>query len=255
MVAIIRLRHVAACSAALLVALVWSSLNAMTITPVVIDMTSIGRESTAAINVWNGEARPLPIEIVVFRLELDENAEQERTLAGDEWLVFPPQALIPPGRTQVFRIQWLGEPELPASQSYIFSVNQLPVQLPEGTSAIQLVYNFAVPVSVAPPAGEPQLRLAELSLQRNEEGVVNPVLLVENSGNVHGYLSGATLDLTLRDASGAEVWSTSLQAREVGNLSGLGLIQPGKRRRFVLPVELPESGTRLEGGIRYVGRR
>ena len=82
-------------------------------------------------------------------------AKPSSLAAGDEFLVFPPQAVVPAGATQSFRIQWVGEPNIQKSQSYMFSVNQLPVKRKAGESGVQVVFNFGVIVSVAPPACSP----------------------------------------------------------------------------------------------------
>ena len=53
------------------------------------------------------------------------------------FLVVPPQALMPPGATQNFRIQWVGEPQLCESQSYM-----LPVELPANVTQVQASLDF-----------------------------------------------------------------------------------------------------------------
>ena len=70
--------------------------------------------------------------------------------------VFPAQAVIEPGRTQTFRVQWAGGP-IDRGKSYYVTVAQAPVTLPAGQSAIQVLYNFQVLVSVAPPQAQANL--------------------------------------------------------------------------------------------------
>lgn len=231
--------------------------RAVTVTPVVIDMESVGRRATAQINVVNDWASPVPVEIGVERIELTEDGEPQGTPAADDFLVFPPQALIPPGRTQVFRIQYLGEPDIPESRSYIFSVRQLPVALPEGVSGIQILFNFVVVVSVAPPGAEPELAVAAAEPVVDErDGKVKVALTVENRGRGHGYLSRSELSLRYLDPqSGEEIWSASWTDRDMRQIVGVGLLQPGKRRRFLLPIELPRPGGRLEADVVHVGGR
>ena len=60
------------------------------------------------------------------------------------------QAMIQPGQTQTFRVQYVGDPDLARSKHYYVTVAQLPVQMPQGQSAIQILYNFQVLVSVSP---------------------------------------------------------------------------------------------------------
>ena len=73
--------------------------------------------------------------------------------------MFPPQAVVPAGGTQTFRIQWVGEPNIQKSQSYMFSVNQLPVKRKSQDSGVQVVFNFGVIVSVAPPGAQSGMSL------------------------------------------------------------------------------------------------
>ena len=118
--------------------------NAMAVTPIVLDIGTTGNTNHAQISVLNDGAKPLPVEIIVSRIELNESGEMDAKPAADEFLIFPPQALVRPGATQVFRLQWVGDPQLKRSQSYSFSVNQVPVKMPEGKSGVQVVFNFGV---------------------------------------------------------------------------------------------------------------
>ena len=144
--------------------------RAMSVTPIVIEMVSTGRHSKATIRVVNDGSKKLPVEIVVSRVELGPEGERKETPAGDEFLIFPPQALVAPGATQTFRIQWVGDPVIAKSQTYIFSVNQVPVKMPKGISGVQLVFNFATVVNVAPPEGVASLELvrAEIDAGNND---------------------------------------------------------------------------------------
>src|SRR3546814_13905099 len=47
-------------------------------------------------------------------------------------VVFPAQAVIQHGQSQVFRVQYVGDAELDKSRHYYVTVAQLPVQLPQG---------------------------------------------------------------------------------------------------------------------------
>ncbi len=227
----------------------------MTVTPVVIDMESVGRAATSQIRVINTWETPVAVEITVERVELDEQGQPQTTPAEEDFLVFPPQAAIPPGRTQIFRIQYLGEPDLAQSRSYLFGVRQLPVELPEGRSGIQVLFNFLVVVSVAPPGARPELRVVAAEPVVAADGGVQVALTVENTGRGHGYLSRVLLSLRYYDADGALVWSERFSPEEMARLVGVGLLQPGKRRRFLIPIQLPAPGGRVEAEVMDAGRR
>ena len=128
---------------------------AMSVSPIVIDLSVTGRNARNQISVINTLTYDLPVEINVSEVYVDENGvTSTKDVGEDNFMIFPPQALIKPGATQVFRVQWVGEP-IDESKSYIFSVAQLPVELDKGVSGIQLLYNFQVVVNVAPLQGKP----------------------------------------------------------------------------------------------------
>ena len=142
--------------------LLGTAANAMSVSPITLDL-SAGGKSSGQITVINDGAIALPVEIIISRMEMDESGKSTTKPAGDELLLFPPQALIAPGATQSFRVQWVGDPQIKQSQSYIFSVNQVPVKMPKGTSGVQVVFNFATIVNVAPAIGKSEINLISAS--------------------------------------------------------------------------------------------
>ena len=227
---------------------------AMSVTPIVFDMDAAGRGSRTQLSVTNTATGDIPVAISVFEATLSPAGEVTTVPADDDFLIFPFQALIGPGETQVFRVQYVGDPDLQKSKSYIFSVAQQPVALPEGVSGIQILYNFEAVGSVAPMSGEAALDFVSTELTTNEKGDRRAALTVRNPSNVHTYLSGTRIELTARDAGGNVAWSETWRPQDVAQSVGVGLVQPGKERRFVLPFDLPEGGSTLEAKIRYLGR-
>ncbi len=219
--------------------------KAMSVTPIVTEMAATGRTSKASITVVNDGKKKLPIEIIVYRVELGLNGEQSRKREEQEFVVFPPQALIAPGATQTFRIQWVGKPDIAKSQSYIFSVNQVPVKMPKGKSGVQLVYKFGTVVNVAPAVGEPSIKLLKSEVAKDPKGVRKPAVTVVNRSNVHARLSDATIKLS---GSG---WSKTLSPEYLQQRLGVGLVQPGKKRRLLLPVEVPANVSKVSASVSY----
>lgn len=217
---------------------------AMSVTPVVLDLAASGTKADQIIVVNDG-ATVLPVEIVISRLEIDENGKTSAKPAADEFLLFPPQALIPPGGTQNFRVQWVGDPQITASQSYIFSVNQVPVQMPKGQSGVQVVFNFATVVNVAPATGRAGLDLVSAGVGKDDQGKLRPAVTVKNPGNIHAKLTDATIKLS----GGA--WSQTLRPEQLRQVMGVGLVQPGKTRRFLLPLDLPAGVSQVTASVDY----
>lgn len=219
---------------------------AMTVQPVVLDLTTSGRGMSQVITVENTFATPLPVEMRVEDLILDETGVKGAGKDSGDLAVFPPTALIPPGQTQTFRVQWVGDPDIKASKHYYVTVAQLPVQLPEGQSAIQILYNFQVLVSTAPANSRHELKLVRSEIGKNDKGEPIPVLYVENTGAAHGYLSRGSLRLTAKDATGRTVLQRTLPGPEIQQVIGFGLIGANQTRRVSAPIVLPTESVSLE---------
>lgn len=233
---------------ATMIAWAGSPARAMSVSPTHIEMTSAGSGSRTQIVVQNDSDAPLPVEAVIKQLSVDENGVQKTSDGSQNFLVFPPQTMIPAGGTQVFRVSWVGEPMLRASESYVITIAQLPVKMQTKPNQVQVVMAFGVVINVAPPEGSAALRLVGSDVARGKDGKNNLVVTVENPANVHALLPKATIHLA------ANGWSKTLTPQQLEQLVGIGLVQPGKRRRFVLHVPLPANVSRVEAKLNYPGR-
>lgn len=220
--------------------------NAMTVQPVVINLQTSGRGMTQVITVENTFSTPLPVELTVQELKLTEDGVSLTGVDPGDLLVFPPQALIQPGQTQTFRVQYVGDPDLAASKHYYITVAQLPVKLPEGKSAIQILYNFQVLISIAPAGHKPSISVASTSIGRNAAGKPVPLLMVRNASVAHGYLSDGRLRIVERDAAGNEIFRRTMSGPEIQQTIGFGLIGANQERRVTVPVELPSAEGSVE---------
>lgn len=249
-----RRMRVAAAAAAAFALLAAVSAWAMTVQPVIVDLKPGGRGMSATVSVQNTFTTPLPIGISIQSLAFDETGVKPTGKDPGDLIVYPPQALIPPGQTQTFRVQWAGDPQLAESKHYYVTVAQLPVKLPEGQSAIQILYNFQVLVNVGATTGKAQLsvagsgvKLAEVKPPPGEtaKGPLakqpEPEIVVRNDGPNYGYLSRATIEITQTDASGKEIFDKTLNPQEIQQTLGFGLIGPQTERRLVIPVALPSA--------------
>lgn len=229
--------------------------DAMTVQPVVIDLQTQGRAMSQVITVENTFANPLPVELRIEELTFDDNGLVGTGHGSDDILVFPPQALIQPGQTQTFRIQYVGDPALARSRHFYVTVAQLPVQLPQGQSAIQILYNFQVLVSIAPAGATPNLAITAATVGHNAEGHPVPMLTLTNDSPAHGYLSQGRLRIVEKDASGREIFRRILPGPEIQQTIGFGLVGAGQTRRVAIPVELPSEGGTVEAQFTPESRR
>jgi fimbrial chaperone protein len=222
------------------------SASAMTVQPVVVDLQTSGRDMSQVVTVQNTSPTALPVELRVDELSVDNNGVHSTGHDSGDLLVFPPQAIIQPGQAQAFRIQWVGDPALAKSRHFYVTVAQLPIQLPQGQSSIQILYNFQVLVSVAPPGVKPDLKIVGAEIGKDSAGKPVPVITVNNDSPAHGYLSHGRLRIVEKDASGHGVFEKTIPGPEIQQIIGFGLIASGQTRRIQIPLILPVEGGSLE---------
>jgi P pilus assembly chaperone PapD len=219
--------------------------SAMSVSPIHIELKSAGSKSRAQVIVRNDSSAPLPVEAVLNRLNVDINGKSQASQVSSDFLVFPPQTLIRPGASQVFRITWVGEPLLDSSRSYQLTFSQIPVRLQQPKNRVQVVMAFGVVINVAPPRGQAGLDLVDVGIARNRDGQRNPVITVRNPSRVHALLPQAKIRLA------GQGWSKTLSPAFLDQKVGIGLVQPGKSRRFILPVSVPSNVSKLGASITF----
>ena len=227
----------------------YQAAHAMTVQPVVIDLQTAGRQMSQTITVENTFATPLPVELTVQELDLTTEGVKQTGKDPGDLLVFPPQTIIAPGQTQTFRVQYVGDPALAKSKHYYVTVAQLPIKLPEGQSAIQILYNFQVLISVAPLGVKPKIEVQSAEATPGAGGKTYATVTMVNQSPAHGYLSNGHLRIVEKDKSGAQVFSKSLSGAEIQQTMGFGLIGGGQTRRVAVPVELPSTDGTVEASF------
>lgn len=241
--------------AALLLALgVTTAAYAMRVSPMVIEMSSAGSDSAARIEVQNLNQGPLAYEVRIFRLTYDQQGNATETPADGDFLLFPPQGTLPPGARQVMRLQWVGQPDIAASQSYYVSVNQLPVQLDpaaagsDSSGQLQVVYHMKALVVVAPPGATPMVeasaaRAIDYQPPAAEDGAALPPkvpgveVTLKNSGRRHAMMAGLRWVISGKGVDGQPVEQIYSQ-EQLNRLVGVGYLAPlDGVRTFQLPVD------------------
>lgn len=218
---------------------------AMSVTPVVIDLQTSGRQMTELVTIENTYSRPIILEMRVERAEYSDDGVQGTGEESDDLLVFPPQTIIPPGESQAIRIQYVGDPDLAQGKHYFVTVAQLPVELPEGETVVQLLYNFQVVVGINPPEQRANISVDSAEISIEGDGQPRLVLVLSNDSAAYGYLSGGALKIVQRDAAGAEVYERTLTGEQIAQEIGFGLVGAGQTRRLATPIVLP----RAEGAV------
>ena len=246
----------AAIAFALTLGLVSAAYAAMTVQPVVLDLRMVGRTTGGQIRVENTGTTPLPVEIRLLEanLRLDSVGASDRLT--DDLVAIPSQAIIPPGATQAFRIQYVGDPQGPTSRHYYAEVAQTPVAVTGGQSTIQVLYNFQAMVNVASAVGgNPALSIESAEIVHpTAAGPARIAFTVHNAGQNYGYISNSSVTLVQRSRTGQELFRRTLSGTDIQQMIGFGLVGPNTSRKFVAPIDLPSGdGTaevRMSGSSR-----
>lgn len=112
---------------------------------------SAAKGEVASITVRNNEGQPMPIQVSVVRREGSGESETTRPADGD-FVIFPPQAMIQPDASQVFRVQYRG-PQVSGDPARYFAIfTRIPLAIAQGQSVDGLAVNIAyrIGVDVAP---------------------------------------------------------------------------------------------------------
>ena len=222
---------------------------ALLVQPVVIRMDSSGAHASAAITVINDRNTPDTVEISLAKLSLPQKGAPVLTPdKGDDFLIFPPIATVAPGKTQVFRIRWVGEPVLAQALTYMFTTSEVPVDQAKG-SGVQLVYAIQSLVTVTSSNLKADVEAVAATRAvhafpgndgkpaRTEAGLN---VTFANTGEDVALLSDYVIKLEI---AGAHPWSTTIASSDVSKYVGLGLLAPDSKRELFMSVpDVPASG-------------
>ena len=241
--------------------LVMSAAWAMRVSPMVSELTTTGAGSAARIEVGNVGGAALPFETMITRMEIDANGDIVETPADEDFLVFPPQGLVPVGGRQVVRVQWIGEPTIESSHAYYLWVKQLPVAtdptVPEsgGALSVQVLYTMKALIVVAPPGAQPKIEIVSATPAMvtpptpdvdpslsGSEAPAAPVaepgveIVVTNSGKRYALMSGATWIVEGTDKAG-QSFRREYSSDDISQTIGVGYLAPlGGKRTFKVPT-------------------
>lgn len=213
---------------------------------------------SVAIRARNTSQKPMTLELEIARRHVDKNGVQTRTPADNDFIAIPPQAVVPPLGSQVFRLQSLPTGGI-ESKSYFVTVHQLPVKLddiPGGGAQLQMVFAFDVAVHTVPPGAEAKPVLISAGLSQttiappkeaaapaNDRGdsadrieVPAVEITLKNAGTKYLYLQNLDFVASGTDQSGAKVNLPSWDQTAIIDAAGVTLVEPGAERTFKLPL-------------------
>jgi fimbrial chaperone protein len=243
-------RQVCACALfSILIGLPLSGAQALSVTPISGELSDSGPNNKITLRAMNDGAQPVPVEIITTKLTLAEDGTQTAMPVKGKFLIYPPQATIAPAKSQAFHVQWLGDPNLKASETYILNVAQLPIQMDKKKSGIQMISHFTVVVNVSPSNVKPDISVIKTEIANVPPLSRVPVITIANTGNGHALLGEAS-SISLSNGK----WTKTLSKEEILKVFGMGLVQPKSKRRFVMAIPIPPEVSKYDVHIE-VGKK
>lgn len=234
---------------------------------------------SSALRVRNSSASTVTVEIEVAERFVDENGVQTRKPADDDFLLFPPQAIVAPSSLQVFRMQPIGA-STTQSKSYFVTVRQVPVQLPdiEGEGArLRVVFAFDSAVHVVPKGAKPEPVLVSAAPSRMEMEIPTEEFKTEsngsqtrimkkvevpaaeftmrNDGNKYYYLQYLQFSGSFTDEQKGQVKLPDWTQDDILKAIRVSLVTPGSTRKFKLPLAETDKPTAITATAKLVSER
>ncbi|WP_193165751.1 fimbria/pilus periplasmic chaperone [Microbulbifer hainanensis] len=175
----------------------------------------------------------LPVVFEIFERQINEDGSEVTTPADDDFVIFPPQAVVPAGKAQAVRIQWVGG-ALSQSRSFTLYASEQPLNLSgQAQSGVQTILRMGASVHVTNQGFMPTPKL--IRYHPVPDGVV---VSIKNNGNEFLYID------MLKMKFGRE----EVGAFELANDAGRTLITPGATRTF--KVDGVQGVPELHFGVR-----
>jgi len=233
----------------------------------------VAPSQSAAIRVRNTSEQAIPVEVLVFKRDVDAAGKQTRIPADDDFIIFPPQASLKASGTQVFRLRPLDNTKT-NSQSYYVSFRQVPAPLApseENGARIQVVFSFDAAVHVVPRKAKSDVvlktsRASNMSVKEatgevkslkngRQVDVMKEVTVpaveieIENTGNKYLYLHEQEFTATVTDISGktsTHKWVNDDVSKHVR----VTLVEPNEARTFTLPLPKGVNPSKIDVSVR-----
>ena len=193
------------------------------------------------INVSNTSSDTLTLDVKVNRLIGVVNGSFQIESSEENFLIFPQTMIIRPGSSQVVQVQWLGDPSIRSSETYLVNISQVPVALPgEVDQGLQVSLAFNVVFHIIPEDAQPNLVLTGKELTALETGEPALKLELSNDGTRFAHVSDAEISIS---GGGYNLHLTPLDIKEKQLDT---IILPGTTQHINIPLGDKDFGDSVE---------
>lgn len=198
--------------------------------PMVAFLSDQGGKSEQFYQIKNTSNQPLPLEIFV-KQRLITGEEPEQLTYSEDFFVFPPQALIPPGKTQIVKVKYIGN-TTNIAKSYRILFTQLPIKDSLEASGVNMLFQIGALAFIEPKEFENKVS-AKIEYQDGK-----PKIIVKNQGAGVITMPKLTFDVNSNRTSHRWVW------KDIGHLFNKQFLVPNEFisvaiESFLTPEESP----------------
>ncbi len=190
-----------------------------------------GSNATQAFEIINDGTERIAVTVSMLTLERDEVYVETNRDADDEFLVYPAQIVLSPGKRQTVRVTWLGDAKPTRELTFRIVVEQVPIELldpkarpsPELAGRVRVMLAYRGTLFIRPPQASPNITVEARPAAKNALEVT-----LVNRGTAVGLVKSCAVTLQPVQGSAIEVPATALAVMRNHR------VLAGGRRRYLL---------------------
>lgn len=226
-----------------LILLVFLSLSqmasALQMNPLSLVLKPSGGGAKQSFRVTNESNKPIAVQFSVMTRQQVNNREIRRP-ADKDFMIYPPQTIIPPRSTQKVRVEWLGTPNVKREKAYRLIAEQVYVSLQkQKQTGINMLMTLVGALYVQPNATRSNVQVKAVQRNGNKLAVT-----LANGGTRHQLMNYATL--TLRNGNRV----INLKGNALKGINGNNVLA-GSSKRFFIPLPKGFVNGRWTATIKY----
>lgn len=207
------------------------------LTPISREFTPSGPGTVQTYAVVNRGSEPVAVEVSIVTRSLDLQGEERNVSAEDDFLIYPPQVIVPAGGQQTLRVTWLGNPAPEKELAYRLLAQQVSIarfkpavaQGAGARAAVEILMDYRGSLYVRPRDAQPALAVESVRLERSSAGAPLLAVTVHNRGRARAVLKQHALQVKQR-GGGAPVLLSPAALQLTSSV-----VLPDGKRRLVFP--------------------
>ena len=192
------LRYIAALFAALSANTMVQEASAQSfeMSPILAELQPSGSRAEQTFRLVNRSSTPIAVDAAIRDRTMDDKGRNLDGEISEDFILVPPQMVVPAQGTQTLRLRWIGEPSVDRERPFRMRVRQIPVDFGEAVEGgrMTMAFSYVANIYVAPPNAQSQLALSSAQPIEREGQKFLEISLV-NSGNKRAVLDRASLQV------------------------------------------------------------